>query len=126
MSRVYLSVGDVLLAHEEALRHGGGRPGLRDRGALESAVFRPQCGYFPDLIEEAAALMESLTMNHPFADANKHTAFLAADLYLNLNGLVISVSAAEGERFFLENIAAGTFTLITIVAWLHKHTKPFE
>lgn len=123
MDHVYVSVGDVLLAHEEALRHGGGTAGVRDRAALESAVFRPQCGYYADVVEEAAALMESLTMNHPFVDANKRTAFLATDLFLNLNRMMISVSGAEGEQFFLRNIEKKTFVFIVIVDWLRKHTR---
>lgn len=124
MPRTYASVGDVLLAHEEVLRHGGGSPGIRDRAALESAVFRPQCGYYADVIEEAAALMESLVMNHPFVDANKRTAYMATDLFLNYNGLLISVKGAEGERFFLENLEKRTFRFAVIVEWLRKVTQP--
>ncbi len=123
MERTYVSVGDVLLAHEKALRHGGGVPGVRDRAALEAAVFRPQCGYYADMLEEAAALMESLVMNHPFVDANKRTAFLATDLFLNYNGLFIAVSGAAGEEFFLDNLSTGKFRFAVIVDWLRRVTR---
>jgi death-on-curing family protein len=65
----------------------GGADGLRDAGALEAAAFRPQCGYYNDQVEEAAALLESLLINHPFIDGNKRTAFAAADVFLRLNGI---------------------------------------
>ena len=70
----------------------GGSPGVRDRGLLEGALFRPQTGYYSSLIEEAAALWESLSQNHPFVDGNKRTAFATAYTFLVING------APDGER----------------------------
>ena len=64
----------------------GGVHGLRDQGALESAVFRPQTGYYTDLSEEAAALLESLVNNHAFLDGNKRVGFAAAHTFLLVNG----------------------------------------
>jgi len=124
VEREYLSIREVLLIHAAALEHGGGSPGIRDRNALESAVFRPQSGYYADVFEEAAALMESLAMNHPFVDANKRTAFLATDTSLRQNGYLIDVGEREGEQFFLENIRGGTFRFLTICSWLRKVTRP--
>ena|ERR1700676_5152601 len=62
---VYLTVAEVEQMHRELIDEFGGLHGLRDRGALEAAVFRPQNGYYNSLAEEAAALMESLANNHP-------------------------------------------------------------
>ena len=62
--------------HQKLIKEFGGSPGLRDKGALESALMRPQIGYYQDIIEESAAFMESLAMNHPFVDGNKPYGFL--------------------------------------------------
>lgn len=66
MGSNYLSVDEVLGIHEDSIDAFGGAAGLRDPGALEAAVMRPQSGYYPDVIAEAAALWESLSQNHPF------------------------------------------------------------
>ena len=83
--RDYLTSTDILALHQIALQRYGGAPGLRDMGAVEAAVFRPQCGYYKNIIEEAAALLESLLINHPFVDGNKRVAFAACDVFLRIN-----------------------------------------
>jgi death on curing protein len=80
--RVYLTIGEVLQIHRQQIDQYGGAHGLRDRGLLESAVFRPQVGYYGTIAEEAAALMESLANNHPFVDGNKRVAFAATHTFL--------------------------------------------
>ena len=70
VDRLYLTLEDVLYLHEEQLRLYGGASGVRDQGLILSALLRPQTGYYNDLIEEAAALWESLAMNHGFVDGN--------------------------------------------------------
>jgi len=92
--RDYLTIADILGIHRVMLEKYGGAGGLRDRGALEAAAFRPQCGYYADHIEEAAALLESLLINHPFMDGNKRTAFATADVFLRLNGGRLTASPA--------------------------------
>jgi death-on-curing protein len=77
---------DILALHQAMLENYGGAAGIRDKGAIEAAVFRPQCGYYSDIAEEAAALLESLLINHPFVDGNKRVAFAACDVFLRLNG----------------------------------------
>jgi len=94
MSRDYLSTADVLGIHAVLLRKYGGAEGIRDMGALESAVFRPQSGYYADLVQEACALLESLLINHPFVDGNKRTAFAACDIFLRINGARINAAPA--------------------------------
>lgn len=73
----YLDMQDVLALHRTQLERFGGAPGIRDAGLIEAALARPQSGYYRDLIEEAAALWESLTMNHGFIDGNKRVGFAA-------------------------------------------------
>lgn len=70
----------------------GGSDGVRDLGAIEAALFRPQSGYYQDIIEEAAALMESLLINHPFVDGNKRTAFAICHVFLDINGYALEVA----------------------------------
>lgn len=62
----YLTLADVLAMHEDQIERYGGSRGVRDLGLLESALYRPQTGYYSDLIEEAAALWDSMAQNHPF------------------------------------------------------------
>lgn len=84
--RDYITTLDVLAMHEILIERYGGASGVRDMGAIEAAVFRPQCGYYSDIVEEAAALLESLLINHPFVDGNKRVAFAACDVFLRING----------------------------------------
>ena len=112
MSREYLTTADVLGLHAILLKRYGGAEGIRDMGAVESAVFRPQCGYYADMVEEAAALLESLLINHPFVDGNKRTTFAACDVFLRINGrhiqadnhtlysLMLAWIAADADRRF--------------------------
>lgn len=86
MARDYLTVADVLGMHSVLTQRYGGALGVRDPGALEVALFRPQTGYYEDIVVEAAALMESQAINHPFVDGNKRIAFAAADVFLRVNG----------------------------------------
>ena len=72
--RDYLTATDVLAMHAVLVKRHGGASGLRDPAALEAARFRPQTGYYKDIVGEAAALMESLAVNHPFVDGNATSA----------------------------------------------------
>ena len=76
-------------------RKFGGAPGIRDDGALESALMRPQIGYYDSLIEESAALLESLAMNHPFVDGNKRTALGTTDAFLGMKVTSSTVTAVK-------------------------------
>lgn len=84
--REYLTTRDVLGIHHILIERYGGMHGVRDMGAVEAAVFRPQSGYYANIVEEAAALAESLLINHPFPDGNKRIAFAACDVFLRING----------------------------------------
>ncbi len=91
--RDYLTSVDVLALHHALIERYGGAKGIRDMGAVEAAVFRPQCGYYADIAEEAAALLESLLINHPFIDGNKRAAFAACDVFLRINGYSLNAEA---------------------------------
>src|ERR1700737_2381656 len=94
----FLSVAEVYRMEHRLIELFGGRYGVRDQGAVEAAVFRPQTGYYSSIEEEAGALMESLGNNHGFIDGNKRIAFTATDVFLRRNGLYIDVSGPEGHE----------------------------
>ncbi|NCZ81425.1 MAG: type II toxin-antitoxin system death-on-curing family toxin [Actinobacteria bacterium] len=85
MKGYYLTLADLLTMHSVSIKLHGGSAGIRDLGALEAAIYRPQTGYYDDLIAQAAALFESLAINHPFIDGNKRVAFAAADMGMHIN-----------------------------------------
>ena len=119
----YLSVADVVAIHDMQIERFGGGDGLRDPGALESALFRPQSGYYKDLIQEAAALWESLSQNHPFVDGNKRTAFVSTFLFLSINNIEVSASGKEGLDFVADCYENARANYETFEAWLRKNTK---
>ena len=117
----YLTLVEVLAIHDRMLQDFGGAAGVRDGGALESALFRPQSGYYEDVIEEAAALFESLILNHPFVDGNKRTAFAAMDVFLRLNGIVVDVDDEEAEGFIIGALERGDLTRERVDTWIRGH-----
>jgi death-on-curing protein len=120
----YLSVVEILAMHEDQIARYGGADGLRDPGQLEAALFRPQTGYYADLIEEAAALWESLSQNHPFVDGNKRTAFAATYTFLALNGWRLTADAEATYRFMIELYESQRFNYEALSNWLRQNTKP--
>lgn len=118
METRYLSLENVIKIHGRQIEQFGGVPGLRDAGLVEAALLRPQTGYYLDVLEEAAALWESLTMNHGFVDGNKRIGFAATYIFLRLNGYYLNVDAAVATRFILKSIEAGTFTKDNLNDWL--------
>jgi len=121
--RRYLDIDDVLGIHEYQISTTGGASGLRDAGQLASAIHRPQTGYYPDLIAEAAALWESLSQNHPFVDGNKRTALVSVYVFLGENGLITTAEDTEVWSFILGSLKAGNFTFDRIDAWLRANTE---
>lgn len=114
----YLTLVEVLAIHEDQIVRYGGSAGVRDAGLLEAALFRPQTGYYPDLLAEAAALWESLSQNHPFVDGNKRTAFAVTWTFLALNGARWTATATETEDFILGLHADGAFDFGHLYPWL--------
>lgn len=118
----YLDIEDVLRLHERQLELFGGAAGVRDAGLIEAALARPQSGYYQDRIEEAAALWESLTMNHGFVDGNKRVGFAATYVFLRSNGLDITANANATLEFVIGHLEAGSFTKEVLEQWLRQHT----
>lgn len=116
----FLSVDEVLLIHERLVEAYGGSKGVRDPGLLESALFRPQTGYYDDLAEQAAALFESLIMNHPFVDGNKRVAFFATDVFLRMNGWRLKVDADAAHRFLVKLLDDGACDFDHLLPWIRR------
>lgn len=117
----YLTLLEVLAMHEDQIQRYGGSHGVRDAGLLEAALYRPQTGYYADLIEETAALWESLAQNHPFVDGNKRTAFAATYTFLAINGAQLIADAEDTYVFILRLYETGTFGFGTLVPWLRDN-----
>lgn len=120
----FLSLDEVLAIQEALVDRFGGIGGVRDLGLLESALFRPRTGYYRDLVEMAAALFESLIMNHPFFDGNKRVAFFATDVFLRLNGYKIKVEAQEGHTFLIGLLERGECTFQNLEPWIRRLLVP--
>ena len=91
---------------------------MRDPGALEAALFRPQTGYYEDIVMEAAALLKSLTINHPFVHDNKRTAFAAADVFLRINGWYLQQSPIQIHAELIGMLEKKTFDIAHLAPWL--------
>src|SRR6266849_870969 len=122
----YLTVAEVYQMQHRLIDMFGGLHGVRDKGAVEAAVFRPQTGYYNSLEEEAAALMESLGNNHGFLDGNKRIAFTAADVFLRRNGFYSEVDAQAGHEFIYGSMDRREFRFPRILDWIRKHVKPLR
>lgn len=92
-------------------------------GQLEAALFRPQTGYYSDIIAEAAALWESLSQNHPFIDGNKRTAFAAMYTFLAINGVELAADAEDIWTFVSSLYEEGRFRLDEVEPWLRANTR---
>lgn len=120
----YLTIVEVLAIHEDQIERYGGTHGARDFGLLEAALHRPQTGYYKDLIEEAAALWESLAQNHPFVDGNKRVAFAVTYTFLAINGVKIAADP-NGTYAFIDGLyQSGSFEFGSLLAWLRINATP--
>jgi len=95
--------------------------GIRDEGLLDSAVHRPQSGYYEDIAEMAAALLHSLLMNHAFVDGNKRVAIAAADVFLSVNGRRLEMEASASEEFLIQQITSSKVGLSPFTDWVRQH-----
>jgi len=114
----YITLIEALAIHQVLIKKYGGTTGIRDVGALESALFRPQSGYYTDLVQEAAALFESLAINHPFLDGNKRVVFACVDIFVRLNGMRFSQTSEEIYRKMINLFEAGEFRYEFLEPWL--------
>ena len=124
MNHQFPAIDEVIAIHDDQIDQFGGSMGLRDMGALESALFRPQLGYYDSLIEEAAALMESLAMKHAFVDGNKRVAFFATDAFLRMNDHFIDCESNEAHAFFMQLFDTNSFRFAELAPWIEEHLRP--
>lgn len=117
VQRDYITVVDALDLHRRLIDRFGGSHGVRDMGALESALFRPQSGYYEDIVQEACALLESLAINHPFVDGNKRIAFAVMDAFLRINGYRIRARPLVVYKKMIDLFENGKFEM--------KHLDPY-
>lgn len=127
---VYLSPDQVLELHRVQIRRFGGGTGLRDRGALEAAMARPQMTFggedlSPDVEAKAAALMHSLAMNHPFVDGNKRVGAAAAEFFLNRNDVDLTAGDDELVEITLA-VARGEVGAEALAIWLRQRSRHRE
>src|ERR1700704_2896938 len=114
----YVTTADALFFHKVLIERYGGGAGIRDAGALESALPRPQTGYYDTIVHEAAALLESLVQNHPFVDGNKRVAFAVVDVFLRINGHALKADSKAIYDSLLEFLNNRTFDTEHLVPWL--------
>ena len=122
----YLTIGEVVALHRRLIASSGGAAGIRDLGALESALAQPRASFgardlYPGVIEKAAALGFSLVMGHPFLDGNKRTGHAAMETFLVLNGQELNATVDEQERVMLK-LAAGELSRDEFVDWVRAHS----
>ena len=121
----WLSRAVLIAVHEEQLAEHGGAAGLRDEGLFDSALARPQqlANYGePDVANLAAACAFGLLRNHPFIDGNKRTGYVAAELFLVLNGNAMPATD-ESATLTTLSLAAGDIDEATFADWLRRHLQ---
>jgi len=119
----FLSLDEAIAIHESLIEKFRGTPGLRDKGLLESSLYRPQTGYYADLAQMAAALFESLISNHAFLDGNKRAAFFLSDVFLRLNGWKLKISADAGYAFIVGSLEKGRCDYDQLLPWIRQYLE---
>jgi death-on-curing protein len=115
-----LTVDEVLAIHARLVELFGGPTGVRDAGLLESALYRPRTGHYDDLSAMAAALFESLLVNHPFVDGNKRVAFFATDVFLRLNGWRLDVDSDDAHEFMIGLLERRECDYAHLLPWIRR------
>ncbi len=123
---VYPTLEEALHLHRMLIERFGGQHGVRDLGLIESALARPQSGYYDTLATQAAALLQSFTMNHGFVDGNQRIAFAITAVFLRLNGYRIVASADNAEAFLIDQVIKDKADVEQIAEWLHGHWEPLS
>ncbi len=119
----FLSVDEAVAIHERLIERSGGSPGMRDKGLLESALYRPQTGYYNDIADMAAALFESLLLNHAFVDGKKRIAFFVTDTFLRLNGWKLVVESTAAYDLIIGMLERGDNSYDNILPWIRQSLK---
>jgi len=124
----YIAVSEVLDIYRRIMEQSGGMVGVRDMGALESAVAQPHMTFggeelYPTLIEKASALGFSLIQNHPFIDGNKRVGHASMESFLLFNDHEIRATVDEQVEIILR-VASGEVERDDFTNWLREHIKP--
>lgn len=124
----YVSLDEVLEAHKQTLQQSGGAQGVRDLGAVESAVAQPLMSFggeelYPPIVEKAAALGFSLIQNHPFVDGNKRTGLIVLATFLRINGYKVNATVDELETVIVQ-VASSALGRDEFTEWLRDHIAP--
>ena len=120
----------MLSLYQRVMEIGGGEEGIRDLGALQSALAQPRMSYggeelYPSLAEKAGALAYSLVKNHAFVDGNKRLAHAAMEVFLVLNGYEVRAKVEEQEAV-MRAVASGEMGREDFVAWIAAHMVKIE
>ncbi len=119
----FLTIKEVLDLHTRTIIKHGGADGIRDMGLLESSLMRAQSGYYESLSEQAAALMQSFCMNHPFVDGNKRMALLVTSVFLKMNHYHLTATNSDFVRFILIDVIQNKSDIKDISQWLESKMK---
>lgn len=123
--RRFPKIGMVIQVHADLISQFGGVPGIRDAGALESALLRPWVGNYNGIAAEAAALMEGLFHYRPFFDGNKRTSTAIGEMFLQDNDYFIAVDDIfDAFYFFMQLFDEGMFLYDNLYPWLLEHIRP--
>ena len=122
-----ITIKIILRLHDLSIITYGGSQGIRDQGLMESAIARPYQTFdgedlYPTVFEEAAALTESIIINHPFIDGNKRTGLLAMLVILEIGNSKITASNDDTYNFTIQ-ISTGEMKFEEIVFWLKNNTE---
>ena len=120
---LFPTLQETLELHEQLILRFGGSAGVRDMGLLQSALLRPQTGYYDTLSMQAAALLQSLCQNHCFVDGNKRVAFACTAIFLRMNGYRLSVEPDAGESFMIDQVIQEKIAIEDIASWLESAMK---
>ena len=123
---LFPTLQETLELHEQLILRFGGSKGVRDLGLLESALVRPQTGYYETLSMQAAALFQSLCHNHCFVDGNKRVAFASTAIFLRMNGYRLIVKPDDGESLVVEQVIQKRVAIEVIAAWLEGRMKKVD
>ncbi|MBK9288076.1 MAG: type II toxin-antitoxin system death-on-curing family toxin [Flavobacteriales bacterium] len=123
-----ITLTEALAIHEVLITSTGGANGVRDKGALEAALARPYATFagddlYPEPMDKASAVLESIVKNHPFVDGNKRTGYVLAPLTLITHDLDL-VASDDEEYDFVIRVAIGELDMEGIRSWLKARVVP--
>ena len=121
---LFPTLQEALELHKRLIQRFGGTDGILDMGLLESALVRPQTGYYDTLSLQAAALLQSLCQNHCFVDGNKRVAFASTAIFLRMNDYRLEVHPDDGETFMVDQVIQQKLHIADIASWLERRMKP--